>query len=493
MIRENTFYDIAVIGAGSGGIGTALSAARLGLKVLLVEKYSRIGGTAAWGGVNNWEPGVGGTGIPFEIYKRLTQIPKAVGIYTFGRHISWPEHGKQPYPGGECVIDHEMQYLNTLQRFGTQAMKTKEETIEFMKKNWHGVIFEPAEYCCVVEQMLDETGNCTLLKDTAFIKAKVKNDSVTKITLENGTKISAHFFVDATAGLTLAEACGCESMIGKDSHDTFEEPDAPKKISRHLNAATLIYRVSRKYQPGIEPLPEGIPSQCWWAQNFPIAFVGTYPNGDLNINMLPTMEGREAFDMMPMKANIECRRRVLAHWHYNQTNFKEYQQYRITWIAPILGLREERRIAGRYILTEHDLRDGLTRQKHPDIIAIADHAMDIHGVKKSSGRNCSEVKEPYGIPYRCLLPRGVNNLMVACRGASFSSIAASSCRLSRTMMQLGQAAGTAAFIAKNMGLPLSEIPGEKLRTELRKQHVQLEWPMSEDLKDYISCSFPESF
>ncbi len=68
-------YDVIVVGAGSGDIGAALAASRLGLSVLLVEQADGIGGTAVRGGVHIWEMGVGGTGLPFDIYRRLKQLP----------------------------------------------------------------------------------------------------------------------------------------------------------------------------------------------------------------------------------------------------------------------------------------------------------------------------------------------------------------------------------------------------------------------------------
>ncbi|MBI92049.1 MAG: hypothetical protein CME05_02410 [Gemmatimonadaceae bacterium] len=70
------------------------------------------------------------------------------------------------------------------------------------------------------------------------------------------------------------------------------------------------------------------------------------------------------------------------------------------------------------------------------------HATDFHGSRPSRAVS----NGPYGVPFRSLLPKELDNLLVACRGASFSSIGASSCRLSRTMMMLGQAAGTAAAL-----------------------------------------------
>ncbi len=78
---------------------------------------------------------------------------------------------------------------------------------------------------------------------------------------------------------------------------------------------------------------------------------------------------------------------------------------------------------------------------------------------------------PYGVPYRCLLPRGPRNLMIACRAASFSHIAASSCRLSRTMMTLGQAAGTAAAFAVRQHVSPAQVDITWLQAELNKQGV----------------------
>ena len=98
------------------------------------------------------------------------------------------------------------------------------------------------------------------------------------------------------------------------------------------------------------------------------------------------------------------------------------------------------------------------------------------------------MKAPYGVPFRCLIPAGYRNLLIACRSASFSSVAASSCRLSRTMMELGQAAGTAAALARELGMDVAAVPPEKLREALRKERVQLEHPMPRELASLIANS-----
>jgi len=477
-------YDLVVIGAGSGGIGAALAAARAGLRVLLVEKSDMLGGNATRCGVNCWEPGVGGTGIPFDIYNRMKRIPLAVGIYSSGRHFMWQRPDEAiPYPGGENLIDPALGYADSLLRHPPRPMP-RPELLEFRRLHNHGVPFEPEALAQVAGELLAETGRCIVLMNTACTGVVMRDRRIAEIKLADGRAVTASFYVDSTANVLLAQACGCETMLGQEGQAAFGEPHAPETPQDHLNGATLIYRVTPVESPGVEPLPPDIPDGCWWAPKFPVAAINHYPNGDLNVNMLPTMEGREALTMGYEAAYAECLRRVYAHWHHNQESFPEFRGYRLNWIAPGLGEREGPRVVGRYVLTERDLLAGLSDQAHDDIITIADHALDTHG--KSTGRaGTSEFYQPYGVPYRCLLPRDADNLLVACRGASFTSLAASSCRLSRTMLQLGQAAGSAAFLALELGVDLADVPPARLRAFLREQHVQLDWPTPPDLLAYL--------
>jgi len=224
-------------------------------------------------------------------------------------------------------------------------------------------------------------------------------------------------------------------------------------------------------------LPPGIPEACWWAPTFPPVCCDEYPCGDRSLNMLPAMEGRECLQLGLAAAYAECTRRLRAHWHFMQTHFPESRRWRLVWVAPMLGVRESNRIVCEHMLSELDILQGLSRQTAPDIVAVADHALDRHG----EGGSCPEVAEPYGIPYRCLIPKGFRNLLIACRGAGFSSIAATSVRLSRTLMQLGQAAGTACALAKDAAVDLPAVSPARLRAELRSEHAQLEWPVPAEL------------
>ncbi|MDP6117623.1 MAG: FAD-dependent oxidoreductase [Planctomycetota bacterium] len=477
-------HDLAVIGGGSGGFGAALAGARLGLSVILIEKGEMLGGNAVRGGVNCWEMGVGGTGIPFDLYRRVKQIPDSIGVYSYGRHGSWYRSKEERYRflGGEQVIDPSMKYADSLLRHGCEGMGKDEA---FCRKYWHGVPFEPEMMAKVMLEMLDETGNCQTLLNTEFAKVDAAEGRVRSIELNNGDTITADSYIDGTADALVCKAAGVKTVFGQEAHATYDEPGAPEEANRHVNGVTLIFRITKKDTPSVCPRPDGIPDEIWWTDHMPWVCMNHYPNGDRNMNMLPTMEGGEFIELGYESAREECLRRVYAYWHAAQTAMDEFQSYRISWIAPALGVRESSRIIGEYVLTQHDLLTGLSGQTHSDIIAIADHAMDTHG--RDTGRQgCGELAEPYGVPFRCLIPQGFRNLLIACRAASFSSIAASSCRLSRTMVQFGQAAGAAAWIAKDAGVDVSQTPSCELRQSLSEQHVALDWPMPAELSKWLS-------
>ena len=460
----NPVYDIVVIGGGSGGIGAALAASRMGARVLLVEKGDRIGGTAIWGGVHGWEPGVGGTGLPFEIYTELRRTPNAVGVYSFGRHHCWPDSNVPPFPGGEHLVDPEREYTDTLRRHGGRGLRQDES---FVREHLHGVIIEPEAYLSVVDLMLKETGCCEVRTRTTFADVDSQDGRLTSLVLDDGCRVSARSWVDSTEIGALVRACGGGIL-----------PRGPAP----LNAVTLVFRIESTGSPAIEAVPPGIPETCWWAPRFPSMHCVEYPNGDRSCNMLPTMAGEECESLGPADAYRECERRVRAYWRWIQKEYPEFQSYRLAWMAPRLGIRETVHVECEYMLCERDLEQGLSDQRHCDIIAIADHPMDHHG----KGGGSRGVAAPYGIPFRCLMPRDVKNVLIASMAAGFTPEAATSCRLSRTMMQLGQAAGTAAALGGRGGIDPAGIPAAALREALQEQHVQLDWPIPEALKAHLT-------
>ncbi len=440
-VTDELETDVCVIGAGSSGVGAAVAAARRGARVVLIERQPRLGGTGANAYVANWEPGPG-CSIAKEIYQRMKAIDGA------GVAIGYPVQTKAPM--GYSLVTEGIPYEATLRRAGIPGSE------------YRRLPYKPEAFDRVVRDMLDETGKVALLDRTTFFQAET-NPEKTRVQsilaeADDGRviRIRAKVFIDSTGCVWLCRALGCEVLLGVDPRGRFDEPSAPERGSLQLNAISRCYLIRPSKAPNREPAPEG-------KVRFPkCAFVTGWKDGLQAVNPMPMLPGRALIDY----GYDECLRRseqmARAHWHWLQ-QVPEFQDYELAEVAPMLGIRESHRVVTRYVLNERDLVAGLPGQEHDDIIAVADHPCDIHG----AGGHLGEVKTAYGIPYRCLLPAGPwENLLVACRGAGFSKIAASSCRLQRTMIQIGHAAGAAAATATKDNVPVDQIEIGTLVKEL---------------------------
>ncbi len=426
--------DVCIVGGGSGGYGAAIAASRAGADCVLVERLDQLGGTSTAAYVCNWEPGVGDA-IAREIYDRLRQIPNAVGI------VSDRNPARSQGPFGLWLPDPKSTYEQTLGRAGNP------------RANWRAAVFEPEALDKVVSEMLAETGRCRTLLGTTFVDVETDGPRIVSIRAEaeDGTAyvIRARVFIDCTGGVHLCRKAGYETMLGPESKERFGEAFAPDKPGTVLNAISLCYRIRKSDNPVRQPAPEP-PVKSWPTS----AHVSGLPCGDRIVNPLAMLPGRALIDRGYDDCMAECRRIVQAQWRWLQ-GYPAFAEYEFDSYAPMLGIRESYRVVGEYVLVQDDLLAGLEGQSHADVIALADHSMDVHG--EGSRRVHGELRTPYGIPYRCLVPKGSVNLLVACRGASFSHIAASSCRLSRTMIQLGRAAGLAAAMAAESDVPVGKI------------------------------------
>jgi hypothetical protein len=447
--------DVCVVGGGSGGVAAAIAAARQGARVLLVERQRRLGGTGTNALVSSWEPGPG-CSIAEELFRRM----KAIG----GAGVARSQPVQTTAPMGFLMVTDDEPYERTLIR----ALPGDRQR----RRVPYCVPYQPEAFDTVVRQMLEETGNATVLDETTFFHAE-PNEAGTRVeailveaAAGDVARIRARVFIDSTGDVWLARALGCELMLGTDPRARFDEPSAPEQGALQLNAITRCYSIVPREQPRREPPPE-VPVA------FPrAAFVTGWQDGIRMVNMMPTLPGRALIDL----GYDECLRRtepiVRAHWHWLQ-QVPEFHQYELAEIAPMLGIRESYRVVTRYVLTEHDLRAGLPGQPHADLIAVADHPCDIHG----AGGHLAMVPTAYGVPYRCLLPAGAwENLLVACRGAGFSKIAASSVRLQRTMIQLGHAAGLAAAMAVQQDTAVDRIDVDRL---VQRLAARARYPLDE--------------
>ena len=137
-----------------------------------------------------------------------------------------------------------------------------------------------------------------------------------------------------------------------------------------------------------------------------------------------------------------------------------------------LGVRETRRIVGEYVLNKEDIMEG---RQFSDSIALGSYYIDVHN-PANVGSSCVLSGTTYGIPYRCLIPRDIDGLLVAGQTISMTYMAhePGPCRGMVPCTHWGQATGTAAALAVKQGVSIRDVDIPTLRTTLESQGVNLD-------------------
>ena len=164
-----------------------------------------------------------------------------------------------------------------------------------------------------------------------------------------------------------------------------------------------------------------------------------------------------------------AREQMMVVAEYLQKFVPGFDKAFIDRVAPFTGIRESRVIVGKYVLTAEDI---LQRKAFEDTVCLAGYPIDIH---HANGGDCTltYLEDAYRIPYRCLVPAKAEGLLVAGRCASMNHEAMASTRVMSTCMALGEAAGTAARLALQKNIPVSELPYPPLREALLKNGALL--------------------
>lgn len=433
MIQET---DILIIGGGSAGFGAAYRAVKSGeCTVTVVEQNPGFGGTSTYGGVNCWEPGYGGKGVHHILAERL----QSTGVASVAKTTAFVTE-QTPWGVSKCCDEP---YYETLERSFRDGLQQRR--FQFEPQNM-------AEEMLHLIQENDTDHRVNILFSSVATDVELEDRKITAITVrtpQGDVRILPKIVLDCSGDIVIARKAGCAVSIGEDSQLMYREPNAPDNPQQLINGLTQVFRVTPCDPEYVDEIPSeyaDVDLTQWkndlYATNRPVSCFNYYPNGDININMLPTLPGETWLEWSPQEVAHVAQARVYAYWNWVQTK-KQFRGYRIKKIFPMLGIRESYRLIGRYVLKEQDLRNGYSCELGAShTIAYADHPADIHGRTNKSGG--ATMFAPYGIPYECMLPKEIDNMLVACRGASFSHIASSSARLSRTMMALGEAAGEAA-------------------------------------------------
>jgi len=189
----------------------------------------------------------------------------------------------------------------------------------------------------------------------------------------------------------------------------------------------------------------------------------------VNMSRVLDVDPLDPFDLT--RAEVEARRQALELIRFFNTSVPGFERARILASGTQVGIRESRRLVGRYTLTRDDVLQG----KHfPDAVARSAYPIDIHD-PSGAGTTTHRLAEgeAYEIPFRCLVPERVEALLVAGRCISTTHEALASTRLTPTVMTLGQAAGTAAALAKSAHCSIGDVDVQALREALRADGVDV--------------------
>jgi len=291
---------------------------------------------------------------------------------------------------------------------------------------------------------------------TSVVSAIKREGRVTALvanTREGLRAFEGRVFVDCTGDARVASEAGATLRSGRDE-DGLTQPMTLMFMMQDTGkpAKPVLPEDGYRYESAAD-LPQGR-VLCWESEE-----------GTLLVNMT-RVRGNGAKVKDVNYAEKEAMRQALSVAYYLQRN--GYANYILSHVPGQVGVRETNQIVGLYTLTEADLTSG---RRFGDVVAQTDYEIDIHN--PTGGANTDERKiNGYDIPYRCLIPVGVEGLIVAGRCISASHVAMSSSRVQATCYALGQAAGIASALALETGVALADVAIGELHERLAAQGVR---------------------
>lgn len=438
-------YDVIVAGGGTAGAVAAISAARAGLSTLVIEKFTALGGTQTFGLVTPlMEPRV---------------------------------------PGCEFVSS----------AIGEEIRAELEAT-----GNCDWMWFDPCMLKVILENKVLEAG-AEILYDTSVIAVDNNNGVIEGITIHNSDgvqKIKAKRYIDCTGDAHVAEMAGAKLMSGnKDGINQsvslrFEMANVDvEKVGEYLrstgqkvdttgsrvqiNAVDKAYskdikvKAMKAYEEGRLEKLETTHLQMFSVPGRP---------GAINFNSPETGAGKNVSSALEKtKRLIQGRKAIMRLAAFMKDEIPGFENAYISEIAPMLGIRESKRIKAVY---EYDFEDVAERRRFDDAILKSAYPIDVHGAANESGRTldykeCAPEEEYFEYPYRSIIPQGFDNLLVCGRCAGSDFYSQSALRVQFACQAMGEAAGIASKLSIDSGKPFYEVDGKMVRLEMRKRGSML--------------------
>lgn len=396
--------DLAVVGGGLAGVCSAITAARSGIRVVLVQDRPVLGGNAS----------------------------SEVRLWILGATSHMGNNNRWAREGG--VID--------------------EILVENMHRNPEG---NPLILDTILLEFVLIEPNITLLLNTAVHDLEKDDDdrikSVRAFCPQNSTchEISAPLFCDASGDGIVGFLAGAAFRIGAESRDEFGEKFAPPTATSELLGHSIYFYSKDTGRP-----------VKFTAPSFALSDITRIPRWrDFKAGQdgcrLWWIEWGGAMDTVHDTELIKMELWKVAYgvWHHikNSGQFPEAETLTLEWVGTIPGKRESRRFEGDMILTQQDI---VEQREHPDAVSFGGWAIDLHPVdgvySPLSGCTQWHSKGVYQIPWRTMYSRNISNLMLAGRIISASHVAFASTRVMATCAHGGQAVGLAAAICLRDGI-----------------------------------------
>jgi len=404
-------WDVIVVGGGPGGVPAAVSAARNGARVLLVESYGFLGGMATTGLVNPY----------------------------------------MKYHAGDTILSRGL----------------FEEFVDIMLEN--GAILEDRAHFdaepmkWLLDRFVADAGVDLLFHTRAIgVLRDGNNIEAVRVFHKGGIEdLSADIFIDSTGDGDISTWAGAKIEIGR-PQDNACQPMTTCFRMAHVDVKRIPSRVeiNRLYDAAKANGEVTNPRENV------LKFVSVHDDV-IHFNTTRVV-GKSNIDGWSMtEAEIEGRRQVDDMVRFLKKHVAGFENSYLMKMAAEIGVRESRRVMGEYVLTAEDV---LEARHFDDGIACASYDIDIHN-PAGTGTLIKRLKEGtyYEIPYRCLLPEGVDNLIVASRCISSTHEAHSSLRVMPIVWTLGQAGGTAAALCLKHKVSPRKVDTKELREVLTEQ------------------------
>ncbi len=386
-------YNLVVVGGGLAGIAAAVSAARQGLSVLLVEKSGWLGGAMS-----------------------------NCLVYPF-----------MPY---WMTQNGEKKYLSQ----GIFAeMLERQKKYDDIKSD---IYYSPEYFKFILDDMVEESGVEVLFHTTLF-KVSTKGEKVSSVSLavKSGVlEVAADYFVDATGDGDLFAFAGCDFQLGREK-DNLCQPMTTcfrmDKVDEEMFDREIeqIQKLYKEYQQRGEILNP--------REN--ILYFKNLGQGIIHFNTTRVVKYDPTNPFDVSRAEMIARKQIFELVDFLKKNSKAFENSDIISIAADIGVRESRKLKGEHILTAEELKNCTVFE---DSIMLGNYEIDIHN-PEGTGTNLYYFKsgEYYTVPYRCLVPKEYDNLLVAGRCISATHEAQASIRIIPFCACMGQAAGLAVSIA----------------------------------------------